>query len=300
MKATTNAFAPAIPTERSWVSVYAELFKARLTSLVLLTTSAGFYLGSRGQTAYELLLPTVAGVGLLAAGGAALNELFERDFDALMHRTRSRPIPSGRLRPDTVAIVGWTCALLGLVCLGLAVNWLTCLLGAITLTIYLFVYTPLKRVSWLNTAVGAIPGALPPLMGWTAARGELDPAGWSLFLIQAFWQIPHFMAIAWIYRDEYAKAGFRMLPVFDPTGSRTARQAVSHTFALVAASLFPFLFHIAGPLYLATALVLGALFLGCAFLFLRDLTIRRARQLFLVSILYLPLLMTVLVIDKPR
>jgi protoheme IX farnesyltransferase len=180
----------------------------------------------------------------------------------------------------------------------MAVNVTTCLIGAFTLVSYLFIYTPLKRVTWLNTAIGAIPGALPPLMGWTAARGELSREGWALFAILAFWQLPHFLAIAWIYREEYAKAGFQMLPVIDPHGQRTGRQAVSHTLGLLPVSLCPFLFGLAGPIYLAGALILGFIFLWFAIQFSRHLTIPRARQLFYVSILYLPLLLAVMVLDK--
>jgi protoheme IX farnesyltransferase len=215
-----------------------------------------------------------------------------------MRRTKDRPLPSGRLQPQTVLIVGCATAAVGLIYLELAVNLTTCLIGAVSLISYVFIYTPLKRVTWLNTAVGAIPGALPPLMGWTAARGEMTREGWALFAILAFWQLPHFLAIAWIYRDEYAKAGFKMLPGIDPEGHRTARQAVSHTLGLLPISLCPFLFHMAGPIYLAGALVLGLAFLWCALMFARHLTIPRARQLFFASILYLPLLLAVMAWDK--
>jgi protoheme IX farnesyltransferase len=184
--------------------------------------------------------------------------------------------------------------------LALAVNLTTSVIGAISLVSYLFIYTPLKRMTWLNTAIGAIPGALPPLMGWTAARGELSREGWALFAILAFWQLPHFLAIAWMYREEYEKAGFKMLPVIDPNGQRTGRQAVSHTLGLLPVSLCPFLFHITGYFYLFGALVLGAVFLYFAIQFARHMTIPRARQLFFVSILYLPLLLVVMVLDKVK
>ncbi|HMP83442.1 MAG TPA: protoheme IX farnesyltransferase, partial [Verrucomicrobiota bacterium] len=184
--------------------------------------------------------------------------------------------------------------------LALLVNPLTCVIGAVSLISYLFIYTPLKRVTWWNTAVGAVPGALPPLMGWTAARGELDGGGWALFAILAFWQLPHFFAIAWIYKDEYAKAGFQMLPNVDPDGSRTAQQAVSHTLGLLPVSLCPFLFHLAGPVYLVGALVLGAGYFWCSVRFARDMSLLRARQLFLASIIYLPLLLAVMVFDKVK
>lgn len=297
-KAAAPSLARSTPAERSWPAVYADLFKARLTFLVLLTTLVGFYLGFRGPVDYALMFHTVLGTALVASGAAALNQLFERHYDARMRRTRNRPLPSGRLQPQTVLLVGSTAAALGLLYLGCLVNGLTAAVAACTLVSYLFIYTPLKRVTWLNTAVGAVPGALPPLIGWTAARGELSSNGWALFAIVAFWQLPHFLAIAWIYRDEYAKAGFKMLPVIDPQGHRTGRQAVSHTLGLLPVSLCPFLFHLTGPVYLVGALLLGLAFLWFAIQFSRHLTIPRARQLFYVSILYLPLLLAMMVLDK--
>jgi protoheme IX farnesyltransferase len=197
-----------------------------------------------------------------------------------------------------VLMVGGIFGGVGLIYLALAVNLLTSLLGAITLGSYLFVYTPLKRKTTFNTIVGAIPGALPPLMGWAAARNEISGGGWALFAILFFWQLPHFFAIAWIYRDQYAQAGFKMLPVVDPQGERTGRQAVSHTLGLLPMSLAPFLFQLAGPIYLVGALVLGICYLWFAIQFSRQLSIPRARQLFFVSILYLPLLLGLMVLDK--
>jgi protoheme IX farnesyltransferase len=276
------------------------LIKARLTFLVLLTTLVGFYVGSVGAINYTLMLWAIAGTGLLACGAAALNQLLERQHDAKMRRTQDRPLPSGRLQPEMALIFGGVCSIAGLVALASMVNLLTSLLGAVTLISYLFIYTPLKRVTWLNTAIGAVPGALPPLMGWTAARGELGGAGWSLFAILFFWQIPHFLAIAWLYRDEYAKAGFVMLPTIDNEGFRTGRQAVSHTLGLILASLLPAFFGLAGIIYFAGALLLGIVFLGFALLFARTLTMSRARQLFFVSITYLPLLLGLMVLDKVR
>jgi protoheme IX farnesyltransferase len=217
-----------------------------------------------------------------------------------MRRTRNRPLPSGRLQPSTVMIFGGVCACAGLLDLALAVNLTTSVIGAISLLSYLFIYTPLKRMTWLNTAVGAVPGGLPPLMGWTAARGELSREGWALFAILAFWQLPHFLAIAWMYREEYEKAGFKMLPAIDPQGHRTGRQAVSHTLGLLPVSLCPFLFHVTGAVYLVGALVLGLAFLWFAVQFARQMTVPRARQLFFVSILYLPLLLVMMVLDKVK
>jgi protoheme IX farnesyltransferase len=298
MKATVETFVPTIPAEKGWIAVYADLFKARLTLLVLLTTMVGFYVGFRGQVDYTLMTFTLLGTGLLASGAAALNQLIERDHDARMRRTRERPLPSGRMQPRTVLAVGVGTAVIGLTCLALAVNGVTAAIGAASLISYLFIYTPMKRITWMNTLVGAIPGALPPLMGWTAARGEITNEGLALFAILAFWQLPHFMAIAWIYRDEYANAGFQMLPMVDPDGHRTGRQAVSHTLALVGVSLCPFLFGFAGTLYLAGALLFGGCFLWFAIDFSLKLNLSRARYLFYASILYLPLLLGVMVIDK--
>jgi protoheme IX farnesyltransferase len=298
MKATAQSLPVVIVADKGRVAVLSELLKARLTFLVLLTTLVGFYVGFRGAIDYLLMLHTLLGTALVAGGAAALNQLIERQFDARMRRTEDRPLPSGRLQPDTVLIFGGISSAAGLIYLALAVNLETSVLGAITLASYLFIYTPLKRVTTLNTAIGAIPGALPPLMGWTAARGEINVEGWSLFAILFFWQLPHFLAIAWMYRDEYAKAGFAMLPVFDRDGRRTAGQTVSHTLGLLPVSLCPFLFKLAGPIYLFGALILGMVFLWQAVQFSRELTLARARQLFYASILYLPLLLGLLVLDK--
>jgi heme o synthase len=249
---------------------------------------------------WVLLLNTLAGTGLVAAGASALNQWIERDYDAKMLRTQSRPLPSGRMQPTTVVILGGVSSVAGLIYLAMAANLLTSVLGAVTLVSYVFIYTPLKRVTWLNTLVGAIPGALPPLMGWTAARNELSGEGWALFAILAFWQLPHFFAIAWIYRDQYAKAGFVMLPNVDAGGKYTGQQTVSNALALFIVSLCPFLFRMTGTLYLAGAVVLGVAFLFYSIRFSRQLTLSRARQLFLASVLYLPLLLTLMVFDKVK
>ena len=298
MKATTQSMPQAVPVERKWLAVYADLFKMRLTSLVLLTTMVGFYIGLRGKVDWLLLAHTILGTTLVACGGSALNQYWERDYDARMRRTRERPLPSGRLQPQTVLTVGVMCAVLGVLDLGLAVNWTTSLVGAATFVLYVFIYTPLKRVTWLNTAVGAIPGALPPVIGWTAARGELGVEALVLFGIQALWQIPHFLAIAWIYRDEYAKAGFKMLPVIDVAGRRTSRQALGHALALWLVSLCPFWLHLTGGVYFVGALILGGAFVWFSIQFARDLSVPRARRLFYASILYLPLVLAVMVLDK--
>lgn len=286
--------------EKSWASVFADLVKARLTSLVLVTTAVGFYVGWQGAMNWLLLANTLIATGLVAAGASALNQWLERDFDAKMRRTQSRPLPSGRMQPATVAVFGGVTSVAGLIYLALAVNLLTSVLGAVTLISYVFIYTPLKRVTWLNTAIGAIPGALPPLMGWAAARNELSGPGWALFAILAFWQLPHFFAIAWIYREDYARAGFVMLPNVDTEGKQIRQQTIGNALALLIVSVCPFLFGMAGAVYLAGAILLGAGFLICAIQFSRQLTLARARQLFLASIIYLPLLLALMVFDKVR
>jgi protoheme IX farnesyltransferase len=298
MKATTSPLAATDAPDKSFVAVLCELVKARLTFLVLLTTLVGFYVGVRGAPDYWLMLHTVLGTALVACGAAALNQLWEREHDARMRRTADRPLPSGRMQPETVLVFGGVCSMAGLIYLAFAVNLLTSLLGAATLASYVFIYTPLKRVTWLNTAVGAIPGALPPVMGWTAARNDLTGEGWALFAILFFWQIPHFLAIAWMYREEYTQAGFVMLPSVDPDGSRTGRQAVSHTLGLLTVSLTPYLFRLTDTVYLFGALALGTVFVAAAVLFSRQMTRPRARQLFFISILYLPLLLGLMVFDK--
>jgi protoheme IX farnesyltransferase len=298
MKEISAEILSAAAAEKSWTAVFSDLVKARLTTLVLLTTAVGFYLGERGAINRFLFFNTLAATGLVAMGASALNQLLEREYDAKMRRTQNRPLPSGRLQPTTVMIFGGVSSVAGLIYLALAVNLLTSVLGAVTLVSYLFIYTPLKRVTWLNTAIGAIPGALPPLMGWTAARGELSGEGWALFAILFFWQLPHFFAIAWMYRDDYAKAGFKMLPNVDPDGSRTAQQAVSNTLALLVVSFCPFIFKMAGTTYLVGAIILGAGFLFCAIQFSRQLTLSRAKQMFFASIIYLPLLLGLMVWDK--
>jgi protoheme IX farnesyltransferase len=209
-------------------------------------------------------------------------------------------LPTGRLQPSTVLRIGVTTAVLGVASFAVAVNLLTAVLGAISVLVYLFLYTPLKRVTWLNTAVGTIPGGFPALMGWTAAHNRITWEGIALFGILAFWQLPHFMAIAWIYRDEYAKAGFKMLPVLDPEGRRTSHQALGNIIALCAVSVMPFVLNLAGPVYLCGAILLGAAFFWSAVRFAGGLTIARARQLFLMSIIYLPVLLVIMVLDKSR
>jgi protoheme IX farnesyltransferase len=298
MKASVQPVIAPLAVEKTRFTVFSELVKARLTSLVLVTTAVGFYIGMRGSMDWLLLFHTLLGTAMVAGGAAALNQLIEREHDAKMHRTEDRPLPSGRLSPETVLIFGGLISATGLAYLAFTVNLLTSVLGIVTLFSYVFVYTPLKRVTTLNTVIGAIPGALPPLMGWTAARDQINAEGWSLFAILFFWQLPHFLAIAWMYRDDYARGGYVMLPIVDPDGVRTGRQAISHTIGLMAVSLFPVVLGLAGRYYCAGAILLGAIFLAAAIRFSRRLTMSAARQLFFASIIYLPLLLGLMVLDK--
>jgi len=255
-------------------------------------------LGSDEPLKIWVLFHAMVGTALLASGAASLNQYLERHLDAKMTRTADRPLPSGELQPSTVLALGGIISSAGMIYLAALVNPLTSFLGALTLGSYLFVYTPLKRVTTLNTVIGAIPGALPPLMGWTAATGQISVGGWSLFAILFFWQLPHFLAIAWMYKDQYAKAGYVMLPVVDPQGFRTGRQAVSHTLGLLPVSLAPFVLGMTGRLYLFGALALGILFLWRAIQFARFLNPARAKSLFITSIIYLPLLLGLMVVNS--
>lgn len=291
----------AVPVSgRASLAMWCELFKARLTTLVLLTTAVGYSFGNQDGPLGNGFWLSLMGTGLLAAGAAALNQYWERESDALMQRTASRPIPSGAIDPSLALAVGVALSIAGMLELTFLVNPLTGLLGVATLASYVFIYTPLKRRTTLNTLVGAIPGALPPLMGWTAATGKFGPGGWALFTILFFWQLPHFMAIAWLYREDYARAGFRMLPVEDATGLRTGATAVRHTVALVAFSLSPVALGLAGVWYAGFALVGGVAFLACAIVFARQMTRGTARRLFFASIVYLPMVLGALVADKSR
>jgi protoheme IX farnesyltransferase len=279
-------------------SDFAELVKARLTLLVLLTTAVGFYLGAIGSINYVALFHAVLGTALAAAGAAALNQWWERRLDALMQRTKTRPIPGGRMLPRDAFIVGSLLALAGVIYLARACNWLSASLAAATIVIYIFAYTPLKRISTSNTLVGAIPGALPPMIGWAAASGRLDPGAWSLFAILFLWQLPHFFAIAWMYREDYARAGFQMISKGDDTGARSASQSVFFCIVLLLVGGIPAFFGVVTSAYLPAELVLNGLFIFAAMRFLRTQAAADARKLFLTSILYLPLLLGALVLTK--
>jgi protoheme IX farnesyltransferase len=286
------------PSRNRIVADLAELVKARLTLLVLLTTAVGFYLGSEWPIDYLGLFRVVFGTAAAAAGAAALNQWWERRADALMRRTRMRPIPAGRMRPLQALALGIVLSVFGIGYLAIVCNALSATLTAITISIYIFAYTPLKRASTANTAVGAIPGAIPPMIGWAAARGDIGAGAWSLFAIIFLWQLPHFFAIAWMYREDYSRAGFRMISSDDRSGERSASQSVFFCILLLVIAGLPAFLGIANFIYLAIELLLGGLFTTVAMRFLRMRTASAARSLFITSIVYLPLLLGALVLTK--
>lgn len=275
---------------------YLELSKSRIVLMVVITTAAG-YLFAADHVSPLLLLHTLLGTALVAAGTNALNQYVEREHDAKMQRTRSRPLPAGRISARAALVFSYAVAILGTVYLGLAVNWLTAALGAFTLTSYIFVYTPLKRVSTICTVIGAVPGAIPPLMGWTAATNHLGLGGWIAFGILFLWQLPHFMAISWMYREDYGRGGFAMLSVRDGDGAAVARQAVFYTLALLPVSIAPALLGMTGMMYLIGASVCGLAMLAASIRFFFDRELRNARRLFMISNLYLLTVMLLLVVD---
>lgn len=276
---------------------FVALTKPRLNLLVILTTLAGYYLGRRADASVAHLLHTVFGTTLVAAGSAALNQVWEKDTDRLMRRTAGRPLPASRMAPSTALWFGLALSAIGLVELWVFANPLSAVVAAVTLLTYVIWYTPLKLKSSLSTIVGAIPGALPPLIGWAAATNSLSLGGWVLFGIVFFWQMPHFLAIAWMYRADYAQAGMPLLPVIDPDGRSTGRQTVLYAAATIPVSLLPTLIGLAGPRYLVAALLLGAIVLWLSFEFAATRTSGAARRLFFATIMYLPLLWGALVID---
>jgi len=279
---------------------YLELTKPRVTLLVLVTVLAGFWLGIRSADQLALVVPLVCGTALAVGGANALNQWSERVPDGLMQRTKHRPLPAGRLHPEEARRFGLLLSAGGVVVLSITVNLLAATLTAVAIVSYVFVYTPLKRTTTLCTLVGAIPGALPPMIGWAGARDALGVEAWVIFAIVFLWQLPHFLAIAVLYRDDYARAGFQMLPVLDREGLATARQTALYGLALLPVSLFPTVLGLAGPRYFSGALMLGVAFLAIS---LRAACLRSMpsmRQLFLSSLLYLPLLLGLLIWDKVR
>jgi protoheme IX farnesyltransferase len=300
-EARANPVNVPLALDRPWSGVvadYVALTKPRLNLLVVVTSAAGYYLGSNGAPELLPIIQVAAGTALVAGGSAVLNQVSERDTDALMRRTRARPLPDGRVTPADARTLGIILAISGLGLLAMA-SLLAALLALATLVIYVAIYTPMKRRSSLATLVGAVPGALPPLIGWAAGHGTVSLGGWALFGIVFLWQIPHFMAIAWMYRDDYSRAGFPMLPVLEPDGRRTGRQAVLYSAALLPVSTLPAFVGIAGQPYLWVALVLGALLLWLSSRFAAARSDAAARALFYGSLIYLPLVWVVMVLDHP-
>ena len=297
--APVDAATLPVPAVRrsSGLGDYVALTKPRLNFLVVATSAAAYYLGGPRSPDIVAMSQAVAGTALVAGGAAVLNQLYERDTDALMRRTRLRPLPDGRVALTDARLFGFGLSTAGLLLLALRANWLAAALALATLVIYLVVYTPMKRRTSLSTLVGAVPGALPALIGWTASHGTIAIGGATLFAIVFLWQIPHFMAIAWLYRDDYGKAGFPMLPVIEPEGHRAGRQAVVYAAALVPVSLVPTIVGIAGSVYFVSALVLGVVLFVLAARFAMTRSERSARALFFGSITYLPLLWAAMVFD---
>ena len=285
-------------TVRERLAAYAELTKPRITFLIVLTAAAGFCLGSPGGVDYFALLSSLVGIGLLSSGIATLNQYIERDLDGLMRRTADRPLPSGKLMPWEALLFGVMLTVIAEAYLAAFVNPLTGLLGLTVIAGYLFGYTPLKTRSTLSTLVGAFPGAMPPMIGWSAARGDLSVEAWVLFAILFLWQFPHFLAIAWMYREDYSRAGILMLPVVEPDGKITGQQIIVYTLMLLPVSLLPTVLGLSGKLYLYGAIILGLLFLFSSVRAAFSKSRQQARQLLLASVLYLPLLFILMVFDR--
>ncbi|HKQ47763.1 MAG TPA: heme o synthase [Phycisphaerae bacterium] len=283
---------------RGRLADYSELAKVRLSLLVLVVAAVGFCLADSAPVNLSLLAHAIVGTALAAFGANALNQYMERDFDRRMRRTAQRPLPAGRMAPREALLFGTTAASTGVLYLALVVNNLAASLALATVLLYLLTYTPLKRKTVWNTAVGAIPGALPPMIGFAAAAGTLQPMAWMLFAILFAWQLPHFFAIAWMYREDYRAGGYRMLSVADQTGRATGRQTVLFSVVLLVVSLSPWIAGFSGPVYLLGAIALGALMIFAAARFARLRTTAAARVVLWASLVYLPLLMMLLLLDR--
>ena len=277
---------------------YLELTKPRIVAMILITTAAGFYLGAQGSPDYLVLLHTLIGTALAGGGTLALNQLIERDADALMVRTRTRPLPNGRLLPIDALVFGLLLTIGGLAYLTWASLWRSALVTALITVTYLFMYTPLKQRTSLCGIIGAVPGALPPVIGWAAVRGSIGIEAWILFTIMFLWQVPHSLAIGWLYRDDFAKAKFCLLPVIDPNGKATGRQVVLNCILLFAVGFLPLLVGFAGVGYGIAAFFLGGLFLWYGVSFARSCSSVAARHLLFASLIYLPAILTALALDK--
>jgi len=294
----SNADAAVLTPVRTRTADFVALAKPRLNLLVVASALAGFAMAGGDPAQVFRMLATVLGTALVAGGASAYNQILERKTDALMLRTRRRPLPDGRLQVGEALIFATALCALGIATLAAGVNTLCALVALATLISYVVIYTPLKRTTSFATVIGAIPGALPPVIGWTAAREELSPGAWLLFGIVFLWQLPHFLSIAWMFREDYARAGFPMLPVLEPDGRSTGRQAVIYSAALVPLSLTPTLIGLTGRAYFIGALALAALFLALTVKFALSRSRLDARRLFFGSIIYLPLLWILMIANR--
>jgi len=277
---------------------YLELTKPRITYLILVSTALGYYLGADGIDDIRNLIICLLGSCLVSSGAGALNHYAEIESDSLMNRTRFRPLPSGIISANNAKLFGLGLILIGIFILFYFINQLTAILAILTVLLYLFIYTPLKKITWLNTSIGAIPGALPPLGGWTAATGDLQSEAWILFGILYFWQHPHFYAIAFMYKNDYSKAGYKMLPVLENEGKRTNRQIIWHSLLLIPVSLMPSYIGLLGTIYFYGALLLGIIYLLSGFPLIKSYSMDNARLLLKVSVIYLPVLFCLIIVDK--
>jgi len=282
----------------SLIEAYYELTKPSITFMILISTALGYYIGGNGIANYIHFFFTILGSCLISSGSGALNHFAEADSDKIMRRTNLRPIPAGVISAENAMLFGIALILSGSAILYWIINPLTCLLALITSLMYLFIYTPLKKLTWLNTSVGAIPGSIPPIGGWVAATGRLDPEAWILFAILFFWQHPHFYAIALMFKDDYKKAGLKMLPVMEPDGSRTNRQIIWHSFLLIPVSVMPVYIGILGMIYFWSAIILGLGYLISGFILAKQYSVDNARFVLRVSVFYLPILFLTIIIDK--
>ena len=277
---------------------YYELTKPSITFMILISTALGYFIGGNGISNYQHFILTLLGSCMISSGSGALNHFAEAESDKIMFRTSLRPIPAGIISSENAMIFGVALILIGSSLLYSFINPLTCVLALITALMYLFVYTPLKKLTWLNTSIGAIPGSLPPIGGWVAATGALEPEAWILFAILFLWQHPHFYAIALMFKDDYKKAGLKMLPVEEPDGARTNRQIIWHALLLIPVSVMPVYVNLLGMIYFWAALILGIGYLFSGFILAKQYSVTNARLVLKVSVLYLPILFLTIMVDK--
>ena len=283
---------------RSMQEAYYELTKPSITFMILVSTALGYFMGGNGISNYQHFILTLLGSCLISSGSGALNHFAEAESDKIMYRTNLRPIPAGIILPENAMIFGIALIFIGSGILYFFINTLTCVLALITALMYLFIYTPLKKLTWLNTPVGAISGAIPPIGGWVAATGSLDSEAWILFAILFLWQHPHFYAIALMFKDDYKKAGLKMLPVVEPNGSRTNRQIIWHALLLIPVSVMPVYINLLGMIYFWAALILGIGYLLSGFILAKQYSVNNARLVLKVSVFYLPILFLTIMVDK--